>query len=240
MIKKILQIIFIFLLGQIFVQSMAQLCFALESCTDKKRECDTTERCEYLAQIQMKEQIQQLFKNKNLKQQAIAQAKRDMPGASPKDVSHHAGDLMYQSVMQRAMDGRTITLPTCNASLQPPPGWETNNACRSYPLRKDGGELLSGDLDGKNTCREFVDASREHEKFHAARCHAAQKNSQIDREDINQFINEEVNAYQKEINYLKKMKFWKKAKCTPKETTVQDSAAKAAKGAKALKAGGRI
>lgn len=191
------------------------------SCTEKENPCDEKERCEYEAQIQMKSQLRKLFESKKLRNEALNQARNDLPNGTKRDISHRASTLLYNKILQLASDGKTIVLPDCGSQIQSPLGWETDVRCNIHPL--DGDNPVSEDqARRRNTCMEFNDAARVHELYHRIQCQKELKAPEkLDRMDIDTFMKEEAAAYKLETEYLKDFKSWKRKSCTPDKNRVK-------------------
>lgn len=109
-------------------------------------------------------------------------------------------------------------LRSCRGQRDPdigiPPGF-SNDAISCQVLDEDGEPRSREGAHLKYaTCEEFIDASYEHELHHKAIC--SRKNStERGQAGIDDFMKEEVDAYQKEIDYLKsQLEGWVSA-CSP-------------------------
>lgn len=166
--------------------------------------CCQAPPCEFFEQIRMKKAVQWVYRSKALRQKMLRQA-----GGDPVK----AGDLLYQEVLKRAQRLGNKLRCSWTGKYQPPPSLETTNDCRiggpSGPMSRETAHQTF------TTCQEFVDAAYDHEDHHKAICF---RTNSVERENmpINTFADEEVAAYNKEIDKLTAdlKSFWRA--CSPK------------------------
>lgn len=205
------------------------------ACTQRDKTCDPKERCMYERQIAMKQQLVNLYADPGLRQQAMDQARRDYPGndeASQILRSHRARDIFQRLLEQKAADGRTIRLPSCagqpsaNPTVRNPYSMYTDQNCEMHYVDDQDQEVSKEEAQGLNTCEEFNSAARVHELWHVNRCQWAKANPSsqyADRQDLDTYIIEEMEAYYHEISFLKDEKSWKKMRCSPSKQRAKDA-----------------
>ncbi len=216
--------------------------------------CKIPEDCMVKRQIAMKRAFRDAFASSAMRCKAMTAAKKALgKGATPAALSKQAAALLYQDIANNP--GRVAKkLDPCKKSkLADPPGWSTGDDCVFSASVNDPNSV--------NTCSEFLNASRTHERNHAASCRAVKKNEKTklgevsswvdhgaacdaarynqgvekvpNRDDLNDFADEEADSYTLEIWELED----ERAAAIHRCTTARD-AAKAAeavsKNAKAL------
>ncbi|MFB3814187.1 MAG: hypothetical protein ACE14L_08750 [Terriglobales bacterium] len=232
---------------------------AARSClTPDPNTCKIPEDCFYKRQIAMKRALRDSFASSALRCKALENARRQLgPNASDADVNKRAAELLYDDIANNP--GRIARrLPRCNTSLADPPGWETAADC-SFSAKGADGKWI--DPESVNTCSEFMKAARDHERVHVAACKAARDGRKLDlgatsgwvphgnacaganynngdpkvpdRDSLNDFADEEADAYTEEIWRLEDERAAAIRACTTAREAAK-AAANASKNAKAL------
>jgi hypothetical protein len=241
-------------LAVISIVAAAKTGDASEKCLKlDKKTCTFPESCMFERQIAMKRALRDLYLSGAMRCAALAKAGSRNPPRDDKGNPKSAADILNDLV-----DGRTgrigDKLAKCKDSkLQDPPGWVTDDSCTFQAKGADGKAV---DPEGSNTCSEFLDASREHEREHVRYCKAARDGKEAnlgewsapkspsaacsgvhwnggaskvpDRKDLNDFADEEADGYTSEIWELEDMRAAAIHACT----TARADAEAAAKGAK--------
>lgn len=223
--------------------------------------CKIPEDCMVKRQIAMKRAFRDAFASSAMRCKALTAAKQELGGsADAAALSKRAAELLYQDIAENPQRVARRLSPCRQSALADPPSWSTNESC-SF-------SASVSDPDAVNTCSEFLQASRTHERNHVAQCRAARDNQKTNlgelsgwvnhgrpcdgatynqgaekvpnRSDLNDFADEEADSYTLEIWELEDARAAAIRRCT----TARD-AAKAAESASrnasalAAKAGAR-
>lgn len=159
--------------------------------------------CEFYDQIRMKRALQSMFANRKLRRRMIQQANGDKEAAAK---------LLHDAIKAKAAKLGSKLKCGWDGPVQPPPSFETSDDCRiNGPSGSMSRETAHKTL---NTCAEFIDAAYDHEDYHKAICFNSNSTERAHL-PIDPFADEEVRAYQKEIDRLAaEMKSYWRA-CSP-------------------------
>jgi hypothetical protein len=183
---------------------LISLCFAVTAhaeplaCLDKQPCPPGTEPpfccdkppCEFREQIRLKQAMRNVFSNKKVRAKFKKQAKGDNPMAAAK---------LFEYVKQQAKGlGNTIK---CKWDFNKfPPSFEVVDCHIVAKLETGDREMTKEEALNKiETCTEFIEAAYKHEEFHKQGCDPEKKAKQ----GIEEYANEEIEGYTKEIDYLK-------------------------------------
>ncbi len=208
--------------------------YAEKDCTSRENPCDDpTTTCVYQRQISMKQQLLFLYGNQALRDAAYNRALSELPGND--EVTrimreHRARKYFQEKIEALAHDGRTIKLKRCKGEekIESPFGQFTDRDCNTHYEDFNGNEVTKEEALARNTCSEFNSAAKIHELFHKAECEKA-KSTHKDRETLDNYIIEEMQAYYHEVEYLKEERAFQKAHCTPTSTHGKKARAKTSK-----------
>lgn len=94
--------------------------YAEKDCTSKKRPCDEKERCMYLRQIAMKQQLLNLYGDENLNQ-AYEDARKELPAndETAKVMRDHRARKYFQDKIEALAKDGTARLPFRSALGKP-------------------------------------------------------------------------------------------------------------------------
>lgn len=223
--------------------------------------CKIPEDCFYKRQIAMKRALRDAFLSSTLRCNAIAKANGPNPpkdGARTKTAAENLSDDIMNHPERIARQ-----LPRCASTLADPPGFETDAVSCTFQAKDANGRPT--DPGKYNTCREFLEASREHEREHVRACKAANdhKTSEVgdasswaaphratcpgahwnmgapkveDRTEINDYADEEADGYTIEVWDLEDRRAAAIHRCTTARAAAAAAAKAASEKAAALKA----
>ena len=196
--KRLMLSVFLvfFLLMPVIGKTQTYSCVEKQKCPEgqKPPACCKEPQCEFYEQFRMKRAVRNLFANKKVRKALKKKAGGD---------NKQAAKLFNDFVMDKAKHMDKYL--KCEwKEIQPPPGFDTNSNCQITAMLDSGPEPMGRDTALKkfNTCSEFINAAYDHEQFHKDICF---KKSSVERENegIETYAQEEMDAYQKELDALK-------------------------------------
>lgn len=227
--------------------------------TPDPKTCKIPEDCMYKRQLAMKRAFRDAFASSKMRCKAYDAARKELgASASEAAVQARAGDILYNDIASHPERVARKLKKCASSSLADPPGWTTGDDC-VFQANDANGHAMA-DPDSVKTCKEFLDASRTHERNHAKNCRAARdgKTTELgevsswvphgaecasasynqgvpktpNRKNMNDFADEEADSYTLEIWQLED----ERAAAIHRCTTARDAAKAAEAASKAAKA----
>lgn len=196
--KRLLLSIFLllFLLMPAIGKTQTYSCVEKQKCPkgQKPPACCKEPQCEFYEQYRMKRAVRNLFANKKVRKALKKKAGGDNAKAAKllSDFVHDKGKKLGKYLKCEWKE------------IEPPPGFDTNYSCQITAMLESGPEPMGRDTALKkfSTCSEFINAAYDHEQFHKDICF---KKNSVERENegIETYAQEEIAAYQKELDALK-------------------------------------